>query len=358
MSSLKRTALYEEHLKLHAKMVPFAGWEMPVSYKGIIEEHLSVRNSAGIFDIGHMGIIDVTGKDALTFLLHIATNDALQLEEMECQYSILCNELGGVIDDILVYRLDGFHRLVVNASNTDKVLIHLKNQAKNLDVNIEHRKDISILSLQGPCAKELIGLDIKHNHCKKWENIVFGYKFDKDGILISRTGYTGEDGFEFFIENDSHKEYPNQIWEYFLDKGVIPCGLGARDTLRLEAGLPLYGHEYDEATTPIEVGYSWAVKFNHEFVGREALLKQKENGVKKKLVGLRIKDRLIPRQGAHVFSSGKEIGVVTSGTFSPSLKEPVALAYIETGQAVINNEVSVDIRDKLIQAVVTSKKLL
>ena len=174
MSGLKQTSLYAEHVKLGAKMVPFGGWEMPVSYKGIIEEHNAVRNSFGIFDVGHMGIIDITGKDALPFILKVATNDASLLSELECQYSVLCNENGGAVDDILVYRLKGFYRLVVNASNVPKVLEHLKIQAKNFDININQRKDLAILSFQGPKAKELIGdFDTKRNYCREWQNILF-----------------------------------------------------------------------------------------------------------------------------------------------------------------------------------------
>ncbi|KAF0134922.1 MAG: aminomethyltransferase [Candidatus Saganbacteria bacterium] len=343
---LKRTALYNEHIKLGAKMVPFAGWEMPVLYAGIVLEHLAVRDNCGVFDIGHMGIIDISGANALPFLQYLATNDASLLAENECQYSILCNEAGGVIDDILVYRLKGFFRLVVNASNTEKVLAHFASHQKER-ANVVHRKDISMISLQGHGAKEAfpgLPVSLPHNHTVEWK-----------GIVVSRTGYTGEDGFEFFVEN----EKAASLWKEILEKNIPPCGLGARDTLRLEAGLPLYGHEYNNEISPIAAGYSWAVKFNKpDFIGKAALLKLKESGAPYKLVGLKLKDRNIPREHFNVLSGGANIGWVTSGTFSPVLKMPVALAYIKPQFAQLQTEVEIEIRGQKYSAVVTSKKLL
>lgn len=380
MTELKQTALYNEHIALGAKMVSFAGWEMPVSYKGIISEHTDVRTNAGIFDIGHMGVVDISfkGQDArgkgenvaLSFLLSIATNDARLLSENECQYSILCNERGGAVDDILVYKLNGFYRIVVNASNTDKAIAWFKahvpdakarlpagRQVGSLtkvtdsftvraNLSIKHRTDISMLSLQGPKAVSFVPelSQIKHNHCGTWQN-----------ILVSRTGYTGEDGFEFFTTRD---EVLN-VWNHFISLGISPCGLGARDTLRLEAGLPLYGHEYDDNTSPIEAGYPWAVKFeDHEFVGKAALLAQKQNGPARILKGLKFSGKAIPRQGAEVFAGDKKVGVVTSGTFSPTLKIPVALAYLNPQFAQNGLGLSVLIRDKLYPAVVCAKKMV
>lgn len=346
-TALKQTALYNEHIALGAKMVPFGGWEMPVSYKGIISEHTDVRTNVGIFDIGHMGVVDISGSDALAFIQSVSTNDARLLAEYECQYSILCNENGGAVDDILVYKLEGFYRIVVNASNTDKALSWFKAHSSNFkDLEITHRSDISMLSLQGPKAASLLPelKDLKRNHCGMWQN-----------VLVSRTGYTGEDGFEFFASRDSVKK----LWDHFMSLGVAPCGLGARDTLRLEAGLPLYGHEYDDNTSPIEAGYPWAVKFEgHEFVGKAALLAQKQNGPVKILKGLKFSEKAIPRQGAEVFQGDKKIGVVTSGTFSPTLKIPVALAYLDSQVAQNGTTLSVLIRDKSYPAVVVAKKLI
>ncbi len=341
---LKQTALFEEHVKLNAKIVPFAGWSMPVSYKGIIAEHESVRRDCGVFDVSHMGIIDITGQDALPFILHIASNDARLLAENEGHYTIICNDFGGTVDDVFVFRLKDCYRFVVNASNTDKILDWFKGHSSQfINLVIKHRVDLGILSLQGPKAKERLGVASlpKRNHCALWGD-----------LLYSHTGYTGEDGFEFFVPVDS---LPN-VWESLMKLGITPCGLGARDTLRLEAGLPLYGHEYNDQVSVLEVGYNWAVKFDHDFVGKPALVQEKELGLKKKLVGLKLSDKAIPRQGAKVFSMGKEIGVVSSGTFSPMLKIPIALAFVTPDFG--GTTVDVEIRDNKYPAVVSPKKMV
>ncbi|MFA4905809.1 MAG: glycine cleavage system aminomethyltransferase GcvT [Candidatus Margulisiibacteriota bacterium] len=342
---LKRTPLFEEHLALGAKMVPFAGWEMPVSYPaGIIAEHLAVRSNIGIFDIGHMGVIDLSGKDVLAFIQFVATNDASELSENECQYSILCNENGGTIDDILVYRLPDRYRIVANASNTGKVLAHFAEQAKRFSgLSIKHRSDLAMQSLQGPKAKDIVPelSGLEHNHCAEWK-----------GVLLSRTGYTGEDGFEFFVP----KERSVEVWRGFIEKKVQPCGLGARDTLRLEAGLPLYGHEYNDKVGPLEVGYSWAVRFEKgEFIGKAAL---QNRLVDKKLVGLKLSEKAVPREGYLVKVGGKVVGQVSSGTFSPTLKSPAALAFIDKELSQKGQAVEVEIRGNLYPAVVSAKKLV
>ncbi|MBI5701517.1 glycine cleavage system aminomethyltransferase GcvT [Candidatus Saganbacteria bacterium] len=355
MSALKKTPLYNEHIKLGAKIVPFAGWEMPVSYPpGIIQEHLSVRNSCGMFDVSHMGIIDINSKseirnpnnEALDFILRIATNNASLLAINEGQYSVVCNEHGGTVDDIFVFRLEDRYRLVVNASNTEKVLEWFTRYSKDFEnLTITNRTDIGILSVQGPKTKDILGVPVMppRNHCSTWGDLFY-----------SHTGYTGEDGFEFFIDSDA---LPN-VFETLLGLGIPPCGLGARDTLRLEAGLPLYGHEYDDNTSILEVGYPWAVKFDHDFIGRTALEKQKEAGVGQKLVGLKFSDKAIPRQGTEVFADEKKIGVVTSGTFSPTLKIPIALALIAPDFSRQGLNVSAKIRDKLYPAVVNARKMV
>lgn len=320
---------------------------------GIIAEHLVVRSKVGIFDIGHMGVVDLSGKDTLAFIQYVATNDASLLAENECQYSILCNESGGTIDDILVYRLPDRYRIVANASNTDRVLTHFNEQAKKfVGIKIEHRSDLVMLSLQGPKAKDVLlgeesprlggaGSEPQHNHCTEWK-----------GILVSRTGYTGEDGFEFFVP----KERSIEFWQTFIGQKVQPCGLGARDTLRLEVGLPLYGHEYNDKIGPLEVGYSWAVKFDKgDFVGKEAL---KNRSVDKKLVGLKFSEKAVPREGYLIKVGGKVVGQVSSGTFSPTLKSPVALAFVDKEFAQKGQAVEVEIRGNLYPAVVSAKKLL
>ena len=321
-------------------MVPFAGWEMPVSYKSIIAEHNAVRNAAGIFDIGHMGLIKLEGDSALPLIQKAATNDASKLVLHQCQYSILCNERGGTIDDILVYRLPMFYLIVANAVNTDKVLAWLKNLGGDSSVGLY--ENYCMLSVQGPEAKavvkNILGVpldDLKHNRTLWWRD-----------IIVSRTGYTGEDGIELIAA----KKDVGGLWDALIKAGIQPCGLGARDTLRLEAGLPLYGHEYDEETSPLDAGYGWAVKFaKGDFVGRQALL----SGPKKKLVGIEVEGRTIPRQGhiVHQPSSLAPIGQVTSGTFSPTFKRPLALAYLTSDEA----DVLVDIRGQMAPGRVVDK---
>jgi aminomethyltransferase len=310
-------------------MVPFGGWEMPVSYPaGIIAEHLAVRSSAGLFDIGHMGLIQIrntkyeirNNDGALELIQRLATNNASKLEINQCQYSVLCNENGGVIDDILVYRFADHYMIIANASNADRVLSHLKASAGGIDVS--RWQDRCALSIQGPQAVGTVEkvLSVSLSTLKRNHVLV------SNGMIFSRTGYTGEDGIELVVE----KAAAPKIWDLFINANVQPCGLGARDTLRLEAGLPLYGHEYDEETTPLEAGYGWAVKFDKgEFLGKQALEKEKAEGLRKRLVGVELDGREIPRQGYEIFDvQGAKLGVVTSGTFSPSLKKPIALAYL------------------------------
>lgn len=348
---LKHTPLFNSHLSLGAKMVPFAGWEMPVSYKGIIEEHNAVRNSAGIFDIGHMGLIKVEGEDALALIQKTSTNDAAKLAVNQCQYSILCNESGGAVDDILVYRLPMLYLIVCNASNTEKVLSWLKKHAENFKrATLSLYENYCLLSIQGPQAEksagQILNVDLstlKHNHALWWRD-----------IIVSRTGYTGEDGIELIVA----KMEAAKVWAAFINAGIQPCGLGARDTLRLEAGYPLYGHEYDDATTPLEAGYSWAVKFDKgEFVGKKTLLSEKEKGLKKKLVGLMPEGRAIPRSEDAIFINGDQapVGKVTSGTFSPTLKKPIALAYLAAKDAELGKTVQINIRGNKIPAKIVAK---
>ncbi|MEA3493309.1 MAG: glycine cleavage system aminomethyltransferase GcvT [Candidatus Margulisiibacteriota bacterium] len=347
----KKTPLNQSHKEIGAKMVPFAGWEMPVSYKSIIEEHNAVRNSVGIFDIGHMGLIKIEGEDALALIQKVATNDASRLEVNQCQYSILCNNKGGTIDDILVYHLPMQYLIVSNASNTEKVLAWLKKQSEGLKhATVEPYENYCMLSVQGPAAEktaskvlDLSLSNLKHNHLLWWKD-----------IIISRTGYTGEDGLELIVANGETEK----IWNMFIKGGAQPCGLGARDTLRLEAGLPLYGHEYDEETSPLEVGYGWAVKLDKDnFIGKPVLLKQKEKGTNKKLVGIEVKGRMIIRNGGLIFdaSGDREIGKVTSGTFSPTLKKPIALAYLAAKEASPGNSVKALVRGTKLPAKLVAK---
>jgi len=331
-------------------MVPFAGWEMPVSYKSIISEHNAVRARAGIFDVGHMGLIKIVGDGAATLIQKTATNDLSKLSLNHCQYSVLCNESGGTIDDLLIYKLPMYYLIVCNASNTEKVLPYLKKQAKEIEhADVSLYENYCMLSVQGPRSEDIVSqalnvplAGLRRNQLLWWRD-----------IIISKTGYTGEDGYELMVA----KKEVAKIWEALIAAGAQPCGLGARDTLRLEAGFPLYGHEYDEETSPIEVGYGWAVKFDKgDFIGKAALLKQKKEGPKKKLVGLEIDGRLIARSDDSVFDKElKLIGKVTSGTFSPTLKKPIALAYVAAKEAILGNQLNIEIRGKKVAAKVVAK---
>jgi len=346
----KKTPLNNQHKVLGAKMVPFAGWEMPVSYKSIIEEHNAVRTSAGIFDISHMGLVKIEGPDALSLIQKITTNDASKLAENQCQYSIICNDHGGTVDDILVYQLPEFYLIVCNASNTEKVLAWLKKHAEPFPAaTVSLYDNHCMLSVQGPKAQEIVSKalkvdlsGLKHNHVQ-WLG----------EVTLSRTGYTGEDGIELIA---SHQE-AEKLWQKIISRGVPPCGLGARDTLRLEAGYPLYSHEYDEETSPLEAGYAWAVKFDKgDFIGKEALLKEKSEGLRKMLIGLEVEGKGIAREGNSIVDSEKsKIGSVTSGTFSPTLKKPIALSYVSPKEAIIGNQVQVDIRGNIVPAKIVAK---
>ncbi len=335
---LKRTPLYEKHLALGAKIVPFAGWEMPVLYKGIIEEHNAVRKNVGLFDVGHMGTINLVGNQALTLIQKVATNDASKLELNQGQYSVLCNESGGTIDDIFVYRLPMNYLIICNASNFEKVLAWLKKQAQSFEqARVETYENYCSLAVQGPNAEKVVSKALNVDLAKLKRNHVLWWR----DIIISRTGYTGEDGFELLIA----KKEINKIWDRFISAGVQPCGLGARDTLRLEAGFPLYEHEYNEEVSPLEVGYKWSVKFDKgNFIGKQALLK----GPKKKLVGLLPEGRMIARAGDEIVGQGK----ITSGTFSPTLKKPIALGFINDPSLT---SVEILIRGKKVPAQVVAK---
>jgi len=351
---VNRTPLYETHHGLGAKMVDFAGWEMPVYYSSIIAEHNAVRRSAGLFDIGHMGAIKVSGENSLPCLQWLLSNDASVLDEGSSQYSIILNMSGGVIDDIFVYRLPDHYLLVVNASNAIKDFEWLNKNKKEGSELSDLKENLTLLALQGPKSQEILqkicSLDLKTlGHHKITNALISRLPCLPAGTasLISRTGYTGEDGFELFFD----KTKAATVWNELIKLGATPCGLGARDTLRLEAGMPLYGHEYNEGITPIEAGFPFAVKFNKgDFIGRDCLLRQLEEGLSKKLVGLNMKEQGIPRQGYKIYKDGNIIGYVTSGTMSPTLNIPVGMAYVRVEFSDIGTAVDVEIREKMVKA--------
>lgn len=342
---LKKTPLNEVERELGGKMVDFGGWELPVQFSGIMEEHEAVRTHVGVFDVSHMGEITVKGRQAMELLQRSTSNDLTRLENGRIHYTALLYPTGGFVDDILIYQIapDDFF-LVVNASNTEKDYEWLRQQAEGLDVEVENvSAEYAQLAVQGPEAERVVQAmtplplaEMKY------------YRFDQgevDGApaIVSRTGYTGEDGFEIYVA----PEHAPRIFRKLVEAGVKPCGLGARDTLRLEAKMALYGNDIDHTTTPIEADLGWIVKLDKgDFAGRDVLLREKEEGPKRKLVGFEMIDRGIARHGYPVVEGGEEIGVVTSGTHSPTLKKAIGLAYLPLDKSAQGNEFSVLIRGK------------
>ncbi|MGC9345780.1 MAG: glycine cleavage system aminomethyltransferase GcvT, partial [Candidatus Bathyarchaeales archaeon] len=347
---VRRTQLYEVH-KQTAKLTVFAGFEMPIWYKGIIPEHLAVRNSVGIFDISHMGRVIIAGADSECFLNYVITNDVSRLSPNSAQYSVMCNKNGGIIDDFVAYWLETEKFLIVfNASNREKDYNWLIKNAESFRVKIEDVSDnVAMFAVQGPNAEKTLQ-KISTEDLSKIGRFKCGHSRLADvDVFVSRTGYTGEDGFEVFIWNASLTRPDNavKLWNAILDAGktfgIEPCGLGARDTLRLEAGMCLYGNDIDESTTPLEARLSFVVKFQKDnFIGKEALLKQKKEGVTRKRVGIKMIERGIPRPDFEVYDDkGEKIGRMTSGTFSPLLKCGIGMAYIQTSKAQEGNIVNI-----------------
>lgn len=355
MTELKKTPLYPLYKEYGAKTIDFGGWDMPVQFSGIKEEHEAVRRNAGIFDVSHMGEIMVKGKGSLDFLQKMMTNDFSKLKVGGAMYTALCYESGGVVDDLLVYKLDEEeYFLVVNASNTEKDFDWLKEHATD-DVSVENVSDqYALIAIQGPKAQSILQKLSKDTDLDDIRFFKFVPDVELDGAraLVSRTGYTGEDGFEIYCFADDAVK----LWEDLLEKGeeegIKPCGLGARDTLRFEAALPLYGQELSPEITPLEAGLGFAVKLNKEadFIGKEALKKQNEQGVERKIVGIEMIDRGIPRTGYRVYSGDKEIGYVTSGTQSPTLKKNIGLVLISSDYDKEEIVVDIEVRKKRLKA--------
>jgi len=357
MTMLKRTPLYETHLALGARMVEFGGWEMPVQYSGILDEHHAVRTAAGLFDIDHMGQFEVSGRDALPFLQHVLTADISKLEMYQAGYAILCYADGGVIDDTFVYKLPGKtkatpkYMVVVNASNRAKDWIWLNAHRGGFRVALEDVSDqFYMLAFQGPRAQEVLQKLESFDVSKLKYHYAREFRIQRARGLVARTGYTGEDGFELFVPI----QYGKHVWEAILDAGkdagVKPIGLGARDSLRFEAKMPLYGHEMDAQTTPLEAGLGWACALDKMFIGRDALLKQKLEGVKKKLVGFEMLERGIARNGYEITKDGKAVGVVTTGMFSPTLQKNIGLGFVPPELAALDSEFDVMIRGNALKA--------
>jgi aminomethyltransferase len=358
--SLTRTPLYQMGVELKARFTSFGGWEMPIQYTSITQEHHAVRNTAGMFDISHMGKFTLQGKNLISQLEYLVPSDLSRLQPGQAQYTVLLNPQGGIIDDIIIYYQDtdsaGKQNLViiVNASTTDKdkqwLLAHL-------DLDVVKFQDLSqdkiLIAVQGPTAthslQSLISADLSpikaFGHL---ETTIFGKH-----AFLARTGYTGEDGFEVMVDSSVGID----LWQSLYDLGVVPCGLGCRDTLRLEAAMALYGQDIDDTTTPLEAGLGWLVHLDTkgDFIGREVLIQQKAQGMSRKLVGLQTQGRNIARHGYPVLSSDQVVGEVTSGTLSPTLGYPIALAYVPTQLATLKQQLDVEIRGKAYPAVVVKR---
>ena len=350
---MKKTKFYNIHEKLGAKIVEFAGYLMPIQYSSIINEHKAVRSSAGVFDVSHMGEVFVTGDKALDFVQHITTNDASKLTPGRVQYSAMCYHDGGIVDDLLVYRIaENEFMLVINASNIEKDFNWMQENNK-FGVELKNESDdYSLLAVQGPNSQKIV-----QRICKDELNLEYYHFFEStiSGIkmIVSRTGYTGELGYEMYFKGDENTA--EKIWEDLFEAGkefeLIPVGLGARDTLRLEVGFCLYGNDIDKTTNPLEAGLGWITKLKkEEFLGREKLLEFKEKGLSRKLVSLTTDVKAFPRHGYDVTFDGKKIGTVTSGTVSPILEKPIALAYVAKEYTNEGSNVNIDIRGREIPA--------
>jgi len=349
---MKRTRFYEAHKALGGRMIEFFGWEMPVEFKGIIEEHLAVRRAAGLFDVSHMGEIVVRGKEALAFVQHLTPNDAGRLAVHQAQYTALTTPRGTFIDDMLVYCISPEeYLLVVNAANTDKDYGWVAAHKAGFEVSVENWSDrYSQLALQGPKAQAILQplteIDLEGLKSFWWAS---GKVAGIDG-LVSRTGYTGEDGFEIYTTADQPAVLMEEIMKSGRPLGLLPIGLGARDTLRLEAKLMLYGNDIDDTTTVLEADLKWIIKFKKgDFLGREALEKQLAEGIKTKIFGFELIEKGIPRPHYPVYSGGRNVGRVTSGTFAPFLKKSIGLVYLPVELAAVGTEIEVGIRDKKVK---------
>jgi aminomethyltransferase len=352
-AALKRTPLYEQHLKAGAKLVPFAGWEMPVEYEGVRAEHLAVRSACGVFDVSHMGEVETSGPDAEGLLQRLLSNDVSKLEVGGAQYSVLCREDGGILDDLFTYRLaDDRYLTVTNAANHESDFAWFQEHVGDLDVQVADAIDsYAMLAVQGPKARSIVTELAEGelpSRMRTATRTVAGAE-----MLVCGTGYTGEDGVELLLPPERAAE----AWEALLAAGAKPAGLGARDTLRMEVCFHLYGNDMDEHRNPIEAGLGWCCKEGTGFIGSEAVATARERGTEQKLAPFVLTGPGIPRQGNAVVSGGAEVGVVTSGTLSPSLEIGIGMAYVAAELAEPGTEVEIDVRGKLRAGRIESKPL-
>ncbi len=353
---MKNTALTHIHEALGAKLVPFAGYNMPVQYEGVNAEHLTVRNGVGVFDVSHMGEFLIEGENALALIQKVTSNDASKLKDGDAQYSCFPNDKGGIIDDLICYRLkEHQYLLVVNASNIEKDWNWISKHNENIGADIKDlSENYSLLAIQGPKAIEamqsLTSIDLSEIKFYTFKVADFA---GIEHVIISATGYTGSGGFEIYCKNSEVAQVWEKVFEAGADFGIKPIGLAARDTLRLEMGYCLYGNDIDDTTSPIEAGLGWITKFTKDFVNADALKTQKENGVTRKLVGFELTERGIPRHGYDIVDAdGTKIGMVTSGTMSPSLSKGIGLGYVPKSVSKSGSEIFIQVRKKSIPAVV------
>ncbi|PTE68272.1 glycine cleavage system aminomethyltransferase GcvT [Staphylococcus devriesei] len=356
-SELKKTPLYQNYVDSGAKIVEFGGWAMPVQFTSIKEEHNAVRYNVGMFDVSHMGEISIKGNDASKFVQYLLSNDTNNLTDTKAQYTALCNEEGGIIDDLVTYKVgDNSYLLIVNAANTDKDFNWVQKHAEKFDVEVSNVSDqYGQLAVQGPKARDLVSelVDIDVSEMKPFDFQQDVTLFGKN-VILSQSGYTGEDGFEIYCNSKDTVD----IWNGFVEHDVVPCGLGARDTLRLEAGLPLHGQDLTESITPYEGGIAFATKplIEEDFIGKSVLKDQKENGSSRRTVGLELLEKGIARTGYTVYDlDGNEIGEVTSGTQSPSSGKSIAMAIIKRDEFEMGRELLVQVRKKQLKAKIVKK---
>ncbi len=351
--SLRSTPLREKHVELGGKLVDFAGWEMPVSYEGIREEHAAVRTHAGVFDVSHMGEVEVEGPGALAFLQHVLSNDVAAVGLGGAQYSCLCDAEGGVLDDLIAYRLGGDRYLIVtNSANHQADLDWLGRWSRAHDVAVRDVADrYAMLAVQGPHARQVVARALEIELPERMH--VSAARIGNRPARVCGTGYTGEDGVELLVD----PEVSTAIWAELLDAGVVPCGLGARDTLRLEACYPLHGNDLSPERNPIEAGLGWCCQERTGFIGAEAIARARAEGTAERLAPFRIVGAGIPRHGNPVVSGGEQVGMVSSGTFSPSLEIGIGMAYLRSDLAEPGSEVEIDVRGKQRPARIASKPL-
>jgi aminomethyltransferase len=353
----KETPLVERHRELGARLIEFAGWLMPIQYSGIVDEHKAVREAAGLFDVSHMGEIWFKGPGAIDTANRLVTNDLEPLQDGACLYSPMCSETGGIVDDVIMYRVGEEMLFVVNAANTAKDLAWIEGKCRELGsrVQIEDRSMKTVqIALQGPSADEVVKRAGLAELIPLGRNRHTQVTVKGTPVMASRTGYTGEGGFEFYHDWDAGDFLWGLLFEAGRGLGLKPIGLGARDTLRFEMGYCLYGNDIDDTTSPLEAGLGWTVKLDKpDFMGKQALVAQKAAGVKRRLVGMDLLETGIPRHGYPIKAEGREVGHVTSGTFSPCLGRGLAMGYVETGRSQPGTEVTITIRDKQLKAKVT-----